>query len=290
MAKKKDKRPAEIFGYPIGNQSDAAQDARQNHWCPFRDRSCTKQSRLIEYPFGVCSVEYDGEIRTICPHRFKERGSIDGIVRVLEDIAVHHFDDTDNIVVFPEVGLSNVGKKIGNIDYVIVKHKPMEAVVDDFVAVEFQSDSTTKTGGLVRGVRDFCEEGGLQSQSYDFDMNTYDSIKRAITQLMNKGRVYEAWDSKCYWVIQEYIYENLVARYGLKKKGFSKKHASVFALYDMERNGDHLTLKHTRFISTTVDQIYKAMRNNSALPKKDKFVEKLNKKLNEKMRLKLSIT
>ena len=286
MAKKKDKRPAEIFGYPIGNQSNAAQNARQNHWCPFRDGSCTKKSRLIKYPFGVCSVEYDGGIRTICPGRFEERGSIDGVARVLEDVAVHHFNDTDNIVVFPEVGLPNVGK----IDYVIVKHKPMQAVVDDFVAVEFQTDSTTKTGGLVRGVRDFCEEGGLQSQSYDFDMNTYDSIKRAITQLMNKGRVYEAWNSKCYWVIQEYIYENLVARYGLKKKGFSKKHASVFALYDIEPNGDHLTLEHNRFISTTVDQIYKAMRNNPALPKKDKFVEKLNKKLNEKMRLKLSIT
>ena len=231
-------------------------------------------------------MEYDSGIRTICSGRFEERGSIDGVARVLEDIAVRHFNDTDNIVVFPEVGLSNVGK----IDYVIVKHKPMQAVVDDFVAVEFQSDSTTKTGGLVRGIRDFCEEGGLQSQSYDFNMNTYDSIKRAITQLMNKGRVYEAWNSKCYWVIQEYIYENLVDRYGLKKKGFSKKHASVFALYDMERNGDHLTLEHNRFISTTVDQIYKAMRNNSALPKKDKFVEKLNKKLNEKMRLKLSIT
>ena len=204
----------------------------------------------------------------------------------MEDIAVRHFNDTDNIVIFPEVGLPNVGK----IDYVIVKHKPMQAVVEDFVAVEFQSDSTTKTGGLVRGISDFYDGYDLQSKSYDFGMNTYDSIKRAMTQLMNKGIVYEAWKSHCYWVIQEYIYENLVARYGLKKKGFSANHASVFALYDMKRNGDHLTLEHTRFISTTVNQIYKAMRNNPALPKKDKFVEKLNKKLNEKMRLKLSIT
>ena len=37
MANKKARRPAEIFGYPIGDQSDAAQDARQNHWCPFLD-------------------------------------------------------------------------------------------------------------------------------------------------------------------------------------------------------------------------------------------------------------
>jgi hypothetical protein len=282
MANKKDKRPAEIFGYPIGNQSNEVQNARRKYWCPFREEQCTKKSRLIEYPFRVCSVEYDGGIRTICPHRFEESSSTDGVAQVLEDIALHHFGNTDNIVVFPEVGLPNVG----NIDYVIIKHKPMQAVVDEFIAVEFQSDSTTGTGELVRGICDFYEEYDLQSQSYKFGMNTYDSIKRAITQLMNKGIVYEAWNSKCYWVIQEYIYDNLVARYGLKKKGFSSQHASVFALYDMVTNGDCLTLKHTRFISTTVRQIYQAMRNNSAMPNKDRFVKTLNKKL----RLKLCVT
>lgn len=275
MANSLNRRPAEIFGYPIRNQSEAAQDARRKHWCPFRDERCKKKSRLIDFPFGVCSVEYDGGIRTICPHRFEERGATAGVAWVLEDIAVHYFGNTDNTVVFPEVALPNVGK----IDYVIVKHKPMQAVVDEFVAVEFQSDSTTETGELVRGIRDFCEERDAQSQSYKFGMNTYDSIKRSITQLMNKGIVYEAWNSKCYWVIQEYIYADLVARYGLKKKGFSPKHASVFALYDIVPKGDRLTLKRTRFISTTVDQIYRAMKNRPAMPNKNNFVKALNKKL-----------
>ena len=282
MAKNIARRPAEIFGYPIGSQSDAAQDARREYWCPFREEQCTKKSRLIEYPFGVCSVEYDGGIHTICPHRFEERGSIAEVARVLEDIAVHHFGNTDNIVVFPEVRLPNVG----NIDYVIIKHKPMQSTVDEFIAVEFQSDSTTGTGELVRGICDFYEGRDLQSQSYKFGMNTYDSIKRAITQLMNKGIVYEAWNSKCYWVIQEYIYANLVARYGLKKDGFSPEHASVFALYDMVTNGDRLTLTPTRFISVTVEEVYQAMRNNPSMPNKDAFVEKLN----EKLRLRLCMT
>ena len=282
MAKNVARRPAEIFGYPIGNQSDAAQDARGEYWCPFREEQCTKKSRLIEYPFGICSVEYDGRIHTICPRRFEERGSIAGVARVLEDIAVHHFGNTDNIIVFPEVRLPNVG----NIDYVIIKHKPMQSTVDEFIAVEFQSDSTTGTGKLVRGICDFYEGRDLQSQSYKFGMNTYDSIKRAITQLMNKGIVYEAWNSKCYWVIQEYIYANLIARYGLKKDGFSPEHASVFALYDMVTNGDRLTLTPTRFISITVEEVYQAMRNNPALPNKGVFIEKLN----EKLRLRLCVT
>ena len=49
MTKNLAKRPAEIFGYPIGNQSDAAQDARRKHWCPFQENQCDKK-------MGVCSA------------------------------------------------------------------------------------------------------------------------------------------------------------------------------------------------------------------------------------------
>ncbi len=279
MAEDLNRRPAEIFGYPIGNRSAEARDARQKYWCPFRDELCNKKSRLIDFPFGVCSVEYDGDIYTICPRRFEESGSTEGVARVLEDIAVHYFGNTDNTVVFSEVRLPNVG----NIDYVIIKHKPMQATVDEFVAVEFQSDSTTQTGELVRGIDDFYQGRDIQKRFYRFGMNTYDSIKRAITQLMNKGIVYEAWNAKCYWVIQEYIYANLVARYGFKKDGFSPQHSSIFALYDMVTNGDRLTLTPTRFISTTVEEVYQAMRNNPSVPNKDAFVEELNKKLRLKL-------
>lgn len=282
MAESLGRRPAEIFGYPVENRSYAAQDVRRQHWCPFREGRCDKKSRLIDFPFGVCSVEYDGGILTICPRRFEECGSIGGVARVLENIAVHYFGNTDNIVIFPEVKLPNVG----SIDYVIVRHKPMQSAVDEFVAVEFQSDSTTDTRGLVDGIRDFREGHDLQSRSYKFGMNTYDSLKRAITQLMNKGIVCEAWSSKCYWVIQEYIYANLVTRYGFKENGFSPKHASVFALYDMVTNRDRLTLAPVRFVSTSVEEIYQAMRNNPAVPNKDVFVEKLNAKL----RLRLCVT
>lgn len=86
---------------------------------------------------------------------------------MLADIARHCFGNTDNIVVFSEVRLPNVG----NIDYVVVKHKPMQSKVDEFVAVELQSDSTTsttETRGLVCGILDFYEGRDVQSQSYKF--------------------------------------------------------------------------------------------------------------------------
>lgn len=50
------KYPSEIFGYPHFNITVEAQDARTKHWCPFVDKACYKQSRLIDYPFGVLSL------------------------------------------------------------------------------------------------------------------------------------------------------------------------------------------------------------------------------------------
>ena len=281
MAQNIGNRPSEIFGYPIWNQSKVAQNVRERHWCPFLDHRCVKKSRLIDFPFGVCSAEHNGRVHAICPHRFEEHGSIEGVSRVLEDIALHYFGNFNNTVVFSEIRLPNVG----NIDYVLVRHKPMKSEVEDFVSVEFQADSTTSTGGLVQGIRDFFQGHDLQDQSYKFGMNTYDSIKRFLTQLMNKGIVYETWDTKCYWVIQEYIYTNLVSRYGFKTDGFSPRHASRFALYNLTPQGGRLALKPSRFISTTVEEVYQAMRNNPGMPNKDRFVQHLNAKL----RLKLSV-
>ena len=198
-------RPAEIFGFPSANREDSAEEVRRRHWCPFMQSACNKKSRLLDFPFGVCTVEHGGGIRAVCPHRFDERGTLEGVPIVLENIANHYFGDINNTVIFSELALPGVGR----IDYVIVRHKPMTREVDDFTTVEIQSDSTTSTGKLVEGMRDFQQGIDVSLKSYGFNMNTYDSIKRAITQLMNKGIVYEHWGTKCYWVIQEYIYANL---------------------------------------------------------------------------------
>ena len=125
-------RPAEIFGYPLANQSVEAQRVRQQHLCPFGSVPCNKKSRLLDVPFGVCSVQARAGMQVICPRRFDEVGSLAGVPRVLEDVATHYFGDTNNIVVFAETRLPNVG----NIDFVIVKHRAMRPEIDEFVAVE----------------------------------------------------------------------------------------------------------------------------------------------------------
>lgn len=272
-------RPAEIFGFPAANREDAAEEVRRRHWCPFMQSTCDKKSRLLDFPFGVCTVEHGGGIRAICPHRFDERGTLEGVPIVLENIAMHYFGDINNTVIFSELALPGMGR----IDYVIVRHKPMTREVDDFTTVEIQSDSTTSTGKLVEGMRDFQQGNDLSLKSYGFNMNTYDSIKRAITQLMNKGIVYEHWGTKCYWVIQEYIYANLVNRYGFKLDGFTQEDTSIFALYDIVPDGGQLRLTPTRYVSTSVEEVYQAMRHNRAIPQKDEFVRKLNAELRLKL-------
>ena len=240
-------RPAEIFGFPLANQSVEAQQVRQRHQCPFRNVPCDKKSRLLDVPFGVCSVQVRAGMQVICPHRFDEGGSLAGVPRILEDVATHYFGDTNNIVVFAETRLPNVG----NIDFVIVKHRAMRPEIDDFVAVEIQADSTTRTGELVR----------------------------TVTQLMNKGMVYEKWRTKCYWVIQEYIYANLASRFGLAEGRYRAEDSTRFALYSLLPRGERLALEATRVLSTSVDDLYQAMRNNPGIPTKDAFVQALNHKL-----------
>ncbi len=55
------KYPSEIFGFPFSNTTSKAQEARRSHSCPFVEKVCYKQSRLIDYPFGVCSAHVNGE-------------------------------------------------------------------------------------------------------------------------------------------------------------------------------------------------------------------------------------
>lgn len=234
----------------------------------------------MKVPFGVCSAEHGGEVYAICPHRFDERGSVDGVSKVLEDIARNYFGNLNNIMTFSEVKLPNVGI----IDHVILRHRPLKPEVEDFVAVEFQSNSTTGTGGLVESMRDFLDGRDISARSYKFGMNTYDSIKRTVTQLMNKGVVYENWGTKCYWVIQEYFYKNLVRRYGFKSSGFSEADSARFALYNLVPGDDRLVLRFKQYISTSVDEVYRAIRNKPDMPKKDDFVKHLNAKLQIKLK------
>ncbi|MCD4717059.1 MAG: hypothetical protein K8R45_10000 [Desulfobacterales bacterium] len=271
------KHPAEIFGYPFKEVSNLPKKGRKKHWCPFADDKCNKQSRLIKYPMGVCSVQYGDNIIALCPRRFLQNNI------VFKNIADHYFKTRNDLVVFSEIGLSQTG----TFDYVMVKHKPFSSDIEDFVVVEFQTGQITGTGQLVQGLKDCMKGEDIEGNSYGFGLNLADIWKRSFTQILNKGIVLENWGHKIYWVVQEPVYQDFLNRYNLNGMAYNDDHSTVFVIYDIKQHPEKHELFQTRMESSTIDDLFRAFRNNSNIPSKETFLNKLKAKLEGKMELKL---
>jgi hypothetical protein len=262
--------PAEVFGFPVENRDAEVEAARQQRRCPFVDAQCNKKSRLVSYPMGVCSAHVNGQAVAICPRRFLERQTI------FRDIALDYFGSINDLLMFSEVKL----KGIGSFDYVLVRHKAMSSQVEDFVIIEVQTDQTTNTGKLVQALEDFLNEKDVTTAHYAFGMNTYDTLKRSYTQMLNKGVAMEQWGQRIYWVFQEYVFDNLVRRYQPDFASGSSD-TNVFAIYDLVRETKTYTLTLQRFVSASVEALFTALRHNSGVPKKDQFVARLQARIEQ---------
>lgn len=228
---------------------------------------------------GVCSVQYGHEVIALCPRRFLQ----DNIV--FKDIADHHFNTKDNLLIFSEIGLAGTG----NFDFVMVKHKPLSSDIEDFVIIEFQTGQTTSTGKLVQALKDSLGGKNVKGKSYAFGLNMADIWKRSFTQILNKGIVLERWGHKIYWVFQEPVYQNLLDRYSLNGMRCHRGHSTVFAIYDLRAKRGKHELYRTRIESSTIDNLFKAFRNNPNVPSKDVFVAKLKDKIKAKFHLNLKL-
>ena len=233
------------------------------------DAPCDKKSTKLGTPFGVCSVQVGNDVIAICPNRFLHDQ------RVFEDIARKHFHTTNNILVFKEVGL----KGIGNFDYVLVRHKPLSTEIQDFAVVEFQGGQTTSTGELVRAFKEFRRGVAVGEKNYEFGMNMADIWKRAFTQVLNKGIVLESWGHKIYWVTQKQVFSDLTRRYRLDGLGYNEKHSTVFALYDLAPARMSYDLTHRHFLSASIDELFRAFRNNANIPSREDFMTRLQSRI-----------
>jgi len=271
------RRPAEVFGHAVDDRCAAARRHRESHLCPFTGRRCHKPSRLIAYPMGVCSVEYDGNVVAICPTRFLENEV------VFRDVAQHYFGTVNDIVRFDEVRLQGVG----NFDHVLVKHAPLSSVVEDFVVVEVQGHGTTGTGQLVAALTDYVGRPARMRESYQFRLNPYDIWKRAYTQMLHKGLVMERWGQKMYWAVETPLMGNLLGRYDLGDLGLQAEHAVRFAVYDLtgDRAGYHLTLQ--QILSASTDILLQAFRQRPDAPSRSDFLSLLQAKLELRLGLAL---
>jgi len=272
--------PAEIFGFPVENKSKEAENIRRNHQCPFNNNNkCSKQSRLLTYPLGICSTWWPNNSPVaICPKRLLQDKTI------FINVANHVFGGMDNVLLFSEVKL----KRIGTFDFVLVKHKPISNEIEDFCVVEFQTDSTTGTGKLVKAIEDYMNGEDVTKKSYAFGMNTYNTIKLGFVQMLNKGQVFEVWDKKIIWAVQGYVYKNMVDRFGLRDMKLNKGDANLFFIYDIDysSNPNNYQLILEEIKSSTIENLMKAFQT-ADLPKIDDFIKVLHQKLQLNLGIKI---
>lgn len=265
------KNPNEIFTYPLSNKSRIARDTVNNYDCRFTGNRCNKKSRMIEYPMGVCSVNHSEKKLIICPNRFLE----DNLV--FTNICMSAFGTTDNVLSFKEVRLNGVG----TFDFVLVKHKSISCQIEDFCIVEFQSNSTTGTGKLVNALNDFMNGKDI-NKSYSFGMNTYNTIKLSYIQMVVKGQVMESWNKKIFWIMQDFVFDNMVSRFNLGNLDFDEKDNSRYHVYDLipgPKNENIYNLKLKEEKSTNISNLIKGLIDQQT-PSVDKFISKLEKKIN----------
>ena len=201
---------AEVFGYPIDNDSPMARHHRTKQLCPFNNRveNCTKDK--ADDPLGVCSV-FDGASKNpviTCPVRFRESWL------VAQDAAKFFFEAGTHWTKLTEVRLHDKqGKSAGNIDLVLVSYGD-EGEVTGFGAGEIQA--VYISGNIRKPFAHFMEDpesrskmdwqGQLHYPNPDFLSS---SRKRLAPQLLFKGGILHGWGRKQVVVLDSAFYATL---------------------------------------------------------------------------------
>ena len=204
---RKNEQPlAEVFGYPITNETDRAKRYRDNKLCPFNNivSNCTKNS--IEFPLGVCSLHHKDKPVIICPIRFREDWTI------ISDAANFIFDGKAAWTHVGEVRLKDKhGKSAGNIDYVLVSYDDKGRVLD-FGSLEVQA--VYISGNLTGPFTAYLEEPSplfSWTQAFRYPKPDYlsSSRKRLIPQIIAKGSILKQWNKKQVIALQTTFYNTL---------------------------------------------------------------------------------
>ncbi|MBF0317287.1 MAG: hypothetical protein HQL04_03860 [Nitrospirae bacterium] len=271
---------AEVFGFPITNQSDEAQRHRSGTLCPFHNRvpSCTKDK--VNDPLGVCSIFDDDGLAITCPVRFTEKNLI------VSDAANFFFTPESSWTFLAEVKLNDKhGKSAGNIDLVLVSYDKKTGKVTDFGALEIQG--VYISGNVIKPFVKYMQEyktittfDWTHAKDYPGADYLSSSRKRLVPQLIYKGGILNTWNKKTAVVLHDAFFETLP-----ELPEVDKEHADVaWCIYtlkeDTESNCFHLTKKKTVYTKfrQALDKIANAAPGNI-----DDFMKTLQKKLNEKI-------
>ena len=186
---------AEVFGFPTGDMSAAAQRHRKNRLCPFHNKvpNCTKDK--AQDPLGVCSVLHEDGVVITCPIRFRQNWLI------AEDAADFFFGTDAKWTTLTEVRLKDAnGGSAGNIDCVLCAYDANGRVYD-FGALEVQA--VYISGNVRRPFAHYMEKPAERHHmdwrheaNYPRPDYLSSSRKRLAPQLIFKGGIFQTWGKK----------------------------------------------------------------------------------------------
>lgn len=268
---------AEVFGFPIVNETERAQRYRSKRLCPFHNvvPNCTKTR--ADDPLGVCSVYHRGEPVITCPVRFREDWLI------VNDASEFFFKPGTQWTSLGEVRLKNKNDgPVGNIDYVLVSYDDRGRVLD-FASLEVQA--VYISGNLSGPFKTYMENptpqfdwsGAMYYPSPDYLSS---SKKRLAPQLVSKGGIMRLWGKKQGVAIQTAFYNTLPA---LPEVAPADADLAWF-LYDLVFDAGSQTMRLTlnRVVYTEYESSLLCLNNNEP-GEMDDFISHLQLKLNNKL-------
>lgn len=281
-----DHRLAEVFGYPISNQSPEAQRHRSEYLCPFHSydplQKCTKflvrrKDGTNDGTYderknsnGVCSIAESGRISITCPVRFRE----DWVVQ--QDVAAFFFPGHGEWRTVPEVTLRNAsGDVVGNIDFVMAA-VDATGQVRDFGALEVQG--VYISGNVGNTFRTYLgDPADTQLAAGPFHADYLSSVKRLLQQLIRKGVILSAWGKKQAIAVDEGFVESL--QQPIIEVPLSEANMAwyIYHLGDDDRTGRY-ALRLSRVVYTTHEHFLQQFAVAEAGPL-DSFVADLSSKI-----------
>jgi hypothetical protein len=197
---------AEIFGFPLENESIKAKRYRKQKLCPYNNKvpNCTKDK--ANNPLGVCSI-WHGNIPVItCPVRFREEWII------IENAARFAFGEETKWTSLSEIKLVDKnGQSAGNIDFVLVAYDEKGKLID-FASLEVQG---VYISGNLRNPFEKYLENPIKEfnwpRGYNYPKPDYlsSSRKRLIPQMLYKGGIFKHWEKKQTVAMQKSFFETL---------------------------------------------------------------------------------
>jgi hypothetical protein len=271
---------AEVFGFPVGDMSAAANRHRTKRLCPFNNKvpNCTKDK--AQDPLGVCSVFYENEVVITCPIRFRQAWLI------ADDAADFFFPASATWTTLTEVRLKDAdGGSAGNIDIVLCAYDKAGQVYD-FGALEVQA---VYISGNVRNPFAHYMESPARNAGMDWTAEENyprpdylsSSRKRLAPQLIFKGGIINAWGKKTAVALNKGFFNTLP-----KLPEVTKAEADIaWLIYDLKsptNAGAHHEMFLDRIVYTRFEPALNQITKSRPARMED-FLRVLQTKVDEKL-------